>query len=114
MQSATMESTLNDEPFAVMHVTGELDLDTQDTFEAEVADRLKGGSVVIDLSGLEFLAISSLRSLLACEQTAVLDGRRVVYAGAPMQALRLLAVSGLDGVLSVGLDLAEARELVRR
>jgi anti-anti-sigma factor len=114
MQSATIESAPPDEPFAVMQVTGELDLHTLDGFEAEVAQRLKGGSLVIDLSGLEFLAVCSLRSLLSCERSALEEQRRVVYAGAPQQARRLLHVSGLDEVLRVSTDLTDAGELVAR
>jgi anti-anti-sigma factor len=101
MQSATIETATPDEPFAVIQVTGELDLDTQDGFEAEVLQRLEGGSVVIDLSRLEFLAISSLRALLNCQRSAVEGSYRVVYAGPPQQARRLLEVSGLDEVLTL-------------
>jgi anti-anti-sigma factor len=114
MQSATIESATPDEPFAVIQVTGELDLDTQDSFEAEVLQRLKGGSVVIDLSRLEFLAISSLRALISCELSAHEERHRVVYADPPQQARRLLEVAGLDQVLSLSATLAGANVLVAR
>jgi anti-anti-sigma factor len=114
MQSATAEAATPDEPFAVIQVTGELDLDTQDSFEAEVLQRLKGGSVVIDLSRLEFLAISSLRALLSCQRSAGEESHRVVYAGPPQQARRLLEVSGLDRVLVLSATLTGANELVAR
>ena len=112
MQSPTIEAAPPDQPFVVVEVTGELDIDTQDGFEAEVSDHLRGCSVVIDLSRLEFMAISSLRSLLSCEQSATDWSRSLVYAGPPVQARRLLAVSGLDTVLRVSSSLDDATELL--
>jgi anti-anti-sigma factor len=114
MQSPTIECAPPDQPFVVVEVTGELDLDTQDGFEAEVFRHLEGHSVVIDMSRLEFLAISSLRSLLLCDRSATEGHRRVVYAGPPNQARRLLEVSGLDGVLRVSPTLTDATELIGR
>ena len=111
MQSPTLDSAPPDQPFAVIQVTGELDLHTQAGFEAEVARHLLGGSVIIDLTGLEFLAISSLRSLLACEASAGAQHRRVVYAAPPRQARRLLHVSGLDAVLRVSPNVVDAGAL---
>jgi len=114
MQSPTLESAPPDQPFAVVQVTGELDLHTQDGFEAEVVRHLLGGSVVVDLTGLEFLAISSLRSLLACDASAGARHRRVVYAAPPQQARRLLHVSGLDEVLVLSPTVVDAGALVAR
>jgi anti-anti-sigma factor len=114
MQSPTVEPASLDEPFVVVEVTGELDLDTQDRFEAEVAGHLVAHSVVIDMSRLEFLAISSLRSLLLCDRSATEGQRRVVYAGPSRQARRLLEVAGLDGVLRVSPTVTDATALVAR
>ncbi len=85
----------------VLEMSGDLDLETQAHFESEVFGLLERGSVVVDLSRLDFLAISSLRSLVLCHRRARSRFRHVVYADLPAQARRLLAVARLDGVLDV-------------
>ncbi len=89
------------DPFVVFSVSGELDLDTQDSFEREVLDRLRRSSVVVDMSSLDFLAIASLRSLMVCHQSAGEQHRAVVYADPPRQARRLLRLAGLDQLFDV-------------
>ncbi|WP_238993488.1 STAS domain-containing protein [Nocardioides caldifontis] len=114
MQSPTMDPAPPEQPFVVFEVTGELDLHNQDGFEAEVTRRLAEGSVVIDLSHLEFLSISSLRSLLVCERSATASNRQVVYAGPPRQARRLIEVAGLTEVLRMSATLRDATDQVGR
>jgi anti-anti-sigma factor len=114
MQSPTVDRASLDQPFVVVEVSGELDLDNQGGFEAEVAQHLEDRSVVIDMSQLEFLAISSLRSLILCDRSATEGRRRVVYAGPQRQARRLLEVAGLDGVLRISPTVSDATELVAR
>ena len=87
------------EPFVVFEAVGALDLHTQGEFEDAVVRELATSSVVVDLSGLEFLAISALRSLMVCHGMADAEGRDLVYAGPSRQTLRLLTVAGLDEVL---------------
>ena len=82
------------DPFVVFEVTGDLDLHTQDGFERAVGDRLKSSAVVVDLSGMEFLAVTSLRSMMVCHHLAAGEKHAIVYAGAPRQARRLLRVAG--------------------
>jgi len=89
------------DPFVVFRVSGELDLDTQDGFEAEVLQTLRQSSVVVDMSGLDFLAIASLRSLVLCHRSAQEQRRALVYADAPRQARRLLRLSRLDEVFDL-------------
>ena len=84
--------------FVVVEVRGELDVDTQDRFEAAVREQLGASSVVVDCSQLEFLAIASLRSLLLCQRSA--DGEHtLVYADVPPQARRLVKIAGVQDQL---------------
>ncbi len=94
-------------PFLVLEATGELDLHTQDQFEREVGRHLGVSSVVVDFSGLDFLAISALRSLIVCHREAGPTGHQLFYADASPQTLRLLSLSGLDAVLPVAASVAE-------
>lgn len=106
MQSLLLQPHSAD-PFLVLEATGELDLHTQDEFEVEVGRYLGDSSVVVDLSGLDFLAISALRSLIVCHRRADPSGHQLFYAEASPQALRLLSVSGLDAVLPVAASVAQ-------
>ena len=86
--------------FVVVEVRGELDFDTQDSFESAVCQQLGSSSVIVDCSQLEFLAIASLRSLLQCQRSAQGD-HTLVYAGVPAQARRLLQIAGLQDQLVI-------------
>lgn len=85
----------------VLRLSGDLDIDTQSRFESTVCGLLERGSVIVDLSRLEFMAISSLRSLVICHRLAAGRGHALVFASPSRQARRLLSVSRLDGFLHV-------------
>lgn len=85
----------------VLRLSGDLDIDTQSRFESTVCGLLERGSVVVDLSRLEFMAISSLRSLVICHRLAASRGHALLFAAPSRQARRLLSVSRLDGFLNV-------------
>jgi anti-anti-sigma factor len=100
VHTLTIESDVSG-PDVILSAIGELDIDTQDRFQQVVIDELGSSSVVVDLSRLDFMSISSLRSLLSCQRSAQLGRHALVYADAPRQARRLLAVSGVGDLLSV-------------
>jgi anti-anti-sigma factor len=106
MQPLTLEPLAGD-PFAVLRASGELDLHTQDEFEQAVRRLLDTSPVVVDLSGIDFLAISALQSLLVCHRLAASMGRVLFFAEPSPQTLRLLTVSGLDTVLPVAPTVAD-------
>ncbi|HLN76111.1 MAG TPA: STAS domain-containing protein [Nocardioidaceae bacterium] len=85
----------------VLKVSGDLDLETQSRFEATVFDLLDRGSVVVDLTRLEFMAISSLRSLVLGHRYAASRRHALVFAGPSRQTRRLLSVARLDSVLHI-------------
>jgi anti-anti-sigma factor len=107
MEMLSLRSHASD-PFVVFEVVGELDLHTQREFEETVSRQLVTSPVIVDLSGVEFLAISALRSLMVCHGIAGAEGRPLFYAGPTKQTARLLSVAGLDEVLPVRASVAEA------
>jgi anti-anti-sigma factor len=98
MEMLIRESQPSD-TLVVFELKGELDVDTQDTFEAAVCRELGSSSVVVDCSQLEFLAIASLRSLLLCQRSAQGTGHSLVYADVPAQARRLVSLAGVQDQL---------------
>jgi anti-anti-sigma factor len=100
MDTLTLQSRTAD-PFVVLSATGELDLHTQDVFEDVLNQHLAVSPVVVDLSGVDFLAISALRSLVLCHAKAGTAGHQLFFAEASQQALRLLLLAGLAEVLPI-------------
>lgn len=101
VNNLTLDSQFFSDHFTVVRAVGELDLDTQDAFEGVVSGHLLSSSVVVDLSAVEFLAISALRSLMVCHAVAGTTGREIYYAGPTRQSRRLLAIAGLYETLSL-------------
>ena len=96
------------DPFVVLRASGDLDLQTQDEFERVVGRHLQSSPVIVDLSAVDFLAISALRSLIVCHRLAGSLGHELHYAGPSQQTLRLLSISGLDALLPVASSVTEA------
>jgi anti-sigma B factor antagonist len=107
MDTLTLHSHTSS-PFVIFEAVGELDLHTQDDFEDTVSEQLGRTAVVVDLSGVEFLAASAIRALMVCHGVAGSAGRELYYAGPTRQTTRLLSVAGLDEVLPVRSSVAEA------
>jgi anti-anti-sigma factor len=74
----------------VLHVTGRLDQDTCEPFRAELAKHIEasardGATIVLDLSGLEYISSAGLRCfMLASRQAKAQSGRIYVAALQPM------------------------------
>jgi anti-anti-sigma factor len=100
VQALSLEPQVVD-PFVVLKAIGELDLHTQDEFESALRDLLATSSVVVDLSEVEFLAVSALRTLIECHRLATSMGNLLFFAEPTKQTARLFALTGLDAVLPV-------------
>jgi anti-anti-sigma factor len=95
---------------AVVAVSGEVDLSTVPAFEAAIDDALTRGpgALVIDLSGVDFLASAGLQTLVATHERIGKDvGFAVVADGAATS--RPIQLTGLDQVLSLYPTIDEAR-----
>jgi anti-sigma B factor antagonist len=79
-------------------VLGELDLQTERALVAEVDAALEGGGVaqlVLDVTGVQFIDSSGLRSLLMCRDRARRDGAAVLLAVESGPVTALLDVAGV-------------------
>jgi anti-sigma B factor antagonist len=95
---------------AVVHLHGEIDLDTQDEFGRAAQAGLAQNSpvVVLDLTKVTFLGSVGLRVLVLTHRAAVQAGRVLqVVDGSPI-VHRILEVSGLDQILSIHPTLDDA------
>jgi anti-anti-sigma factor len=94
---------------AIVHVAGELDLDTA-TQLTDVLRDLEGSTarIVLDVSELEFIDSAGLRLAVVQHQRATQDGFEFVIAGAEGNVLRVLRLTGLDVRLPLAPDVASA------
>lgn len=80
----------------VLNGRGAVDLATQERFEATIVGNLALAPVVVDLSGVDFFAISALGALLRCEVAAEALGHPLVVTRPRPPVVLLLELSGLD------------------
>lgn len=85
----------------VIHVSGDLDAQTSPTLDQVIGEQLAAGrtEIVLDLSGLQFVDSSGLRSLVLARGS---DGNgRVVLRSPSTPVLRLLDITGLTEVFVI-------------
>lgn len=85
----------------IVRLTGDLDLTAADRVRSTLIGT-GGSTVVVDLSGLEFIDSSGLSALITARRRAASAGTRLVLRGARGAARRVFEVSGLDDVLEEG------------
>ena len=88
-------------------VAGEIDLLTAPQLRDQVRT-LPDGDVVLDTSGIRFLAAAGLRVLLDLQDSRARAGAAVVLAAAPPSVRRVLCVTGLDRTLPMFATIEEA------
>ncbi len=93
----------------VVRVIGELDLATHERLSDELtAIAAKGGPIVVDLAGCDFVDSSGIRALLVGMEAAEENGGRLVLAGVKPQVERILDVTGVAGPVPVHASAKEA------
>jgi anti-anti-sigma factor len=87
-------------PVAVVHLTGELDLSNLEDQRRMIAGAIAGRtSVVVDLSGVQFMDASTIGLLAAsASRVRAIGGSFAVRLPSPLAA-RVLAICGLDGLV---------------
>lgn len=82
----------------VVAVTGELDLAVAGRLDSELEQLgvAPSGTLVIDLSGLEFMDSSGLRVLVRAHQRSEEQGFRLVLVRGPEPIQRVLNLTGVD------------------
>ena len=91
--------------------SGELDMASAPELEQAVMPRLQGGGhVVLDLRSLDFIDSSGLRVVVGAHRAAEEHGGRFTCVrGAPRSTVhRIVEIAGLDGVIEMVDDPAEA------
>jgi anti-sigma B factor antagonist len=103
-------STTQDGDYAVVAVTGELDVYTAPVLEESLGELVEGGNprLVVDLTEVTFMDSTGLGLLIkALKWTRELDGSLKIVANTD-KVLKVFRVTGLDGVLSLHETRAEA------
>lgn len=102
-------SVAHREGVAVVSIGGEIDLSTAPAFEAAIAEALEDGptALVIELSGVTFMASVGLRILAATQENSGKTSPVAVVADNPA-ASRPIQLTGLDNVVSLYPTLDEA------
>jgi len=90
---------------------GRLDAGAVRDFEQRVAAASMLGTerVLVDLSLTSFITSMAIRSLLKAAQRLAKDGGRLVVCVSSPENIRLFTASGLDQVIPLHTDLAQAR-----
>lgn len=93
----------------VLHVTGEIDMLTAPRVEEALMPlvRQQPSVLVVDLSGVTFLASAGLKLLVAAQQ-ASREGTRVRVVAADQQTFRPIELTGLTEYIAVYATVAEA------
>jgi anti-anti-sigma factor len=65
-------------------------------------------AVIIDLSGVEFMASMGLRSIVVCAKSIMSKRGKVVLLAPQPQVEEVLTVSGIDGLIPICRNQAEA------
>jgi anti-sigma B factor antagonist len=84
-------------------LAGELDIASTQGLEDELAaiEANSPGTLVLDLRGVEFIDSTGLRALIAADERARSQGRRLAVVSGPNAVERLLEVTQLDQRLEV-------------
>jgi anti-anti-sigma factor len=97
----------SDDGAVVLGITGELDLDAATSLGPDLLDCVADGAgvVIVDLHGTTYLASAGVGLLLQAAARARSAGTELRVVVPPAgSAARLLRLSGLEGVLTVGAD----------
>jgi anti-sigma B factor antagonist len=78
----------------VVRPTGELDLESADSFTQRLVD-IPGSTVVVDLSGLSFMDSSGISALIKVKTQMEHDGDSLLICRPPPNVLRVMEVTGL-------------------
>jgi anti-anti-sigma factor len=93
----------------VARLSGELDaVDAADGAAAITAIMTPGQCLIVDMTALGFIDCCALRALLAVQKLARQEGGDLLLAAPGGSALRLLALTGWDGMISVHASVAAA------
>lgn len=87
---------------AVVTLSGDVDLESSPRVRSALLECVKSNpSVVVDMSGVDYIDSSGVASLVEAFQTARKNGTRFVLAKVSDAALRVLELARLDKVFAI-------------
>ncbi|SMC66998.1 STAS domain-containing protein [Kibdelosporangium aridum] len=95
----------------VVHVTGEIDISTQESFDEAARAGLDSTSplVILDLGDVTFLGSMGLRTLIQAHNDAEAAGRELRVVQGSTAVHRVIKVTGLTQILALYPTVEEAR-----
>lgn len=114
VQAFDIDISRLDSGAVVVSVTGDIDLFTTPEFKQAVAEAMSrdADTVVVDLSRSTFMDSSSLGVLIGAHRKLARRGRPLTVVCDNEAILKVLRVTGLDGVFDVVGSLADSSEQV--
>jgi anti-sigma B factor antagonist len=106
MSALLMHTRLNPPP-PVVTIKGEIDITNVGQLREHVR-ATPDGDVVLDMSGVQFLAVAGLRALLELHDTRASTAARLVLVAPPRPIRRVLAITGDDKTLLTVESLVDA------
>lgn len=96
-------STRQQDGYAVVAATGEIDLHTAPRLQTELAEQVlgEGGQLIVDLSGVEFCDSTGVNVLLAAMRRANEQGGTLTLIHPQPAVRKVLGITGLDSVFPV-------------
>lgn len=85
-------------------VSGDIDIAAADEVARAgqvAAQQMRADSLSIDLSGVTFMDSTGLSALVTIRNESVRLGKELTVCNVPAQVRQILAITGLDGVLTV-------------
>ena len=83
-------------------LNGTIDAHTAEVFDARITELGSDGDIHVDLSGVDFIDSSGLRSIVATHRDLVDREHRLVLTGISDSVRRLLEITGLLDHLDLG------------
>jgi anti-anti-sigma factor len=102
------------EGVVVVTLSGDLETSTVEELRALLAGQAPGASIVVDVSGLDFIDSSGLNALAVSARAVREATGLLVVAGAPEQIARVFEIVHLSESVSVQPSLAEALNVARQ
>ena len=107
-----IQITDNDK-YTLVAVSGRLDATTYETFQKEAVDQTNGKkNILLDLSALEYISSSGLRSILFMAKRAASLCGFFALTGCSGVVMEVLKMSGFSGLINMYPSVKEASEQI--
>jgi anti-sigma B factor antagonist len=111
MSALLVQTSIPQAPPTVITVVGEIDIETVPALRRHLLS-VPGCDTILEFSGVHLLSAAGLTELVDLRDRLTRAGARLALAGASPSVRRVLAVTGLDDIMTLADTLHEAVELV--